>query len=59
MAGADRRYSISVVSCAPSSATNTAINSAGSVLLALAETKEEVIIRRWLSKIALDLQEDI
>ena len=57
MAGADRRYSISVVSCAPSSATNTAINSAGSVLLALAETR--VIIRRWLSKIALDLQQDI
>ena len=29
----------SVVSCAPSSATNTAINSAGSVMLALAETR--------------------
>jgi hypothetical protein len=28
-------------------------------LLALAETREEVIIRRWLSKIALDLQQDI
>ena len=33
------RYSTNVVSCAPSSATNTAINSAGSVLLALAETR--------------------
>lgn len=32
------RYSSIVVSCAPSSATNTAINSAGSVVLALAET---------------------
>src|SRR6266702_4346132 len=32
-------YSTNVVSCAPSSATNTAINSAGSVLLALAETR--------------------
>ena len=31
--------SINVVSCAPSSATNTAISSAGSVLLALAETR--------------------
>ena len=34
-----RAYSINVVSCAPSSATNTAISSAGSVLLALAETR--------------------
>jgi hypothetical protein len=33
------RYSMNVVSCAPSSATNTAISSAGSVLLALAETR--------------------
>ena len=32
-------YFTSVVSCAPSSATNTAINSAGSVMLALAETR--------------------
>jgi cytochrome P450 len=32
-------HSINVVSCAPSSATNTAISSAGSVLLALAETR--------------------
>src|SRR3954471_10069903 len=32
-------YSNSVVSWAPSSATNTAINSAGSVVLALAETR--------------------
>ncbi len=32
-------YSMNVVSCAPSSATNTAISSAGSVLLALAETR--------------------
>src|SRR5260370_35079714 len=32
-------YSRNVVSCAPSSATNTAISSAGSVLLALAETR--------------------
>src|SRR4029077_8971192 len=32
-------HSTNVVSCAPSSATNTAINSAGSVLLALAETR--------------------
>jgi hypothetical protein len=31
--------STNVVSCAPSSATNTAINSAGSVVLALAETR--------------------
>ena len=34
-----QRYSMNVVSCAPSSATNTAISSAGSVLLALAETR--------------------
>src|SRR6266478_4563574 len=34
-----RYHSIKVVSCAPSSATNTAISSAGSVLLALAETR--------------------
>ena len=33
------RHSTNVVSCAPSSATNTAISSAGSVLLALAETR--------------------
>jgi hypothetical protein len=33
------RHSMNVVSCAPSSATNTAISSAGSVLLALAETR--------------------
>ena len=33
------RHFTSVVSCAPSSATNTAINSAGSVMLALAETR--------------------
>jgi hypothetical protein len=33
------RYSMNVVSCAPSSATNTAINSAGSVLLAFADTR--------------------
>ena len=32
-------YSMNVVSCAPSSATNTAINSAGSVLLALADIR--------------------
>ncbi len=35
----DDRYSMNVVSCAPSSATNTAISSAGSVLLAFAETR--------------------
>ena len=34
-----RVHFTSVVSCAPSSATNTAINSAGSVMLALAETR--------------------
>src|SRR6266705_175764 len=33
------RYSTNVVSCAPSSATNTAINSAGSMLLALADIR--------------------
>ena len=37
--GDDLHCSSNVVSCAPSSATNTAINSAGSVLLALAETR--------------------
>jgi hypothetical protein len=35
----DTRYSSNVVSCAPSSATNTAISSAGSVLLAFADTR--------------------
>ena len=34
-----KRYSSGIVSCAPSSATNTAISSAGSVLLALADTR--------------------
>ena len=32
-------YSMNVVSCAPSSATNTAISSAGSVALAFADTR--------------------
>ena len=57
---------MNVVSCAPSSATNTAISSAGSVMLALAETRwgrpaaeERLADLEGLDRTAAELRADL